>query len=456
MSCYRVGLDQMLTMRSDPLGGYVEASSRNRRRPRTSVLYERTAGTMLIMDSELEPGQPAPSRRAGRKSATNRAGLTVVGDEQAKAKPARRHRQARRKVVTREEILAAPMATQPIVGTELSVREQSVNETDAMVDDDSNKDLDDREFAVRTLARQLVGDPGPGVDDVRGWADDELLFGARAMLSFPPLKISINGVEQQPDPEDIVVIPDPLTFASFREAVTAVPKRWESKLAETARRITELGLPKMASTLDAATLAAIAGSGTAAFGQGSPMAQAMESLRDSPAFRVKVPEGLLNSPALKMKLPELDFMKGSIAGLGALTDTTSIAGSLAKYADRTVAMEKLAMPREIPAREPVALTSIKPYHPEVDAINALGGRIAAMAKNQAAADREALDVMTGQSELIRRQGEAIERVAAEVQGQRKDQRWPNRATYAIAVLTVLLLVAGTLAVYFAYLAISKP
>jgi hypothetical protein len=410
---------------------------------------------MMIMDSELERGQPAPSRRARRKSATDGPDLTVVGAEEAAAKRAKPPRQARRKVLTREEILAAPMATQPIVGTGLSVREQSVNDTDAMVDDDSKKDLDDRESAARTLARQLVGDSLPAIDDIRGWTDDELLAGARAMLSFPALKVNINGVEQQPDPDDIVVTPDPLTFASFREAVTAVPKRWESKLADTARRITELGLPKMASTLDAGTLAAIAGSGTAAFGRGSPMAQAMESLRDSPAFSVNVPEGLLNSPALKMKLPELDFMKGSIAGLGALTNTTSIAGSLAKYADRTVAMGKLAMPIEIPAREPVTLTSIKPYHPEVDAINALGGRIEAMARNQAAADREALDVMTGQSELIRKQGEAIERVAAQVQGQRKDQRWPNRATYAIAVLTVLLLVAGGLAVYFAYLAISK-
>jgi hypothetical protein len=429
---------------------------------------------IAAMEERPEAEPPARPRRARQKPVLGAPELMVVGPDDAPvAKRPRRRGQA----LTREDILNAPMDAQPIAGTTLAVRELSVNETDALVDDDANKALDDREFVVRAVARQLTGDPAPGIDEVRAWGDDQLLAGARAMLSFPPLKVTVDGVEQPPDPDENVAMPDPLTFGSFRVAVTAVPKRWESKLAETARRIAELGLPKL-TALDSgvmAALKAVQSDHVAAFGQGSAAAQAIESLRANPAFDIaKSPlfdvarssvalDALRDSPALKMSLPDLDLTRDIAGKARALTDTTGIAAGLSKLQATTLAAERLARPIDVGARigeraldEPtLVMPAITPYHPEVDAIDALGDRIDAMAQNQARADREALEVMTAQSELIRKQGEAIELVAAEVKGQRNDQRWPNRATYVIAVLTVLLLIAGVLAVYFAYLAVAK-
>jgi hypothetical protein len=394
------------------------------------------------MESELESGKPAPGRRPRRKPASDVPELSIVGSNDAASPVARRRPE---KVLTRGDILSVDFfEKQPIVGTELAVREQSVNEKDAMGDDEANAEIDDREFTVRTLARQLVGDPVPDIDEVRAWSDDRLLAGARAMLSFPPLKYSVNGVEHVPDPDEIVAIPDPLTFASFREAITAVPKRQSAKLAETARRISELRMPRIGAMFDGGTLAAIRASQTSAFGLGSAIGQATESMKNNPAFSVKVPAALLENPALKMRLPELDFMKGSVAGIGALTDTAGIAGSLAKFADRTVTMGKLAGPIEVPAPEPLTFPAIRTYHPEVDAIHAVGERIEAMAENQAAADREALEVMTGLTELIRNQGTATQGVIAEVKGLRADQRWPNRAVIVGAFLAGALLVVGAI------------
>lgn len=430
---------------------------------------------IAAMEERPEAEPPARPRRERRKPALGATELKVVGPGDAPAPVANRPRR-RRRALTREDILNAPMDTQPIAGTTLAVRELSVNETDALVDDDANKALDDREFMVRAVARQLTDDPVPGIDEVRAWGDDQLLAGARAMLSFPPLKVTVDGVEQPPDPDENVAVPDPLTFGSFREAVTAVPKRWESKLAETARRIAELGMPKL-TALDSGVMAALKAQSDhlAAFGQGSAAAQAIESLRANPAFDIaKSPafdvarsslalDALRDSPALKMSLPDLDLTRDIAGKARALTDTTGIAAGLSKLQATTLAAERLARPIDFSARigerafnEPtLVMPAITPYHPEVDAIDALGDRIDAMAQNQARADREALEVMTAQSELIRKQGEAIELVAAEMKGQRNDQRWPNRATYVIAVLTVLLLVAGVLAVYFAYLAVVK-
>jgi hypothetical protein len=318
---------------------------------------------------------------------------------------------------------------------------------------------------VRTVARQLDGEQAPGIDEVRAWADDRLLAGARAMLSFPPLQVSVDGLEQPPDPGEIVAMPDPLTFASFREAVTAVPKRWESKLAETARRIAELGMPKVASGLDSGVLAAFRdaqSSHLAAFGPDSALGSAASALAKSPILDIAKSsivdiaktnpalDAIRTSPALTMKLPDLAFTKGIAEKARALTDTAGIAQGLSKLQATTLAAERLAKPIDIGAhlREPdvqapvMAMPAIVPYHPEVDAIDSLGARIDVMATNQAKADRQALEVMTSLTELVRDQGVAIQGVIAEVKGMRGDQRWPNRAVIVGAFLAGALLVVG--------------
>lgn len=329
------------------------------------------------------------------------------------------------------------LRTQPIEGTALAVHEETVNDQDALVDDDKDESLDDREFTVQAVARQLVGDPPPAdIDQVRSWADEQLLAGARAMLSFPPLKVLVNGVEQPPEPEELAGIPDPLTFASFREAVTAGPKRIHSSLEKTARRIMELGVPKMPSGLDAGVLAAIkaneAGIG-AIFGKSSALSAAVDAIR--------------SSPALTIKLPELDVMKGALAQYKGLSDTTGIAKSLTGLQATTRMAEKLTAPIDFATRKPILREPIRippPYHPEIDAIDSLGDRVGAMADNQAQADREQLEAMTALAELTRDQGVAMQGVIAEVKGLRDDQRWPNRAVIVGAFLAGALLVVGAI------------
>jgi hypothetical protein len=419
-------------------------------------------GIIAGMEERPESGPSARPRRARRKPTSDPPELRVVPLADARAEASKRPRRPRRKVLTRADILTAPMETQPITGTELSVREQSVNETHALLADDADKDLDDREFTVHAVARQLAGDPAPGIDDVRAWGDDQLLAGARAMLSFPPLQATVDGVEQPPDPDEMVAMPDPLTYGSFREAITAVPKRWESKLAETAGRISELGVPRMASILDSGMIEAVRAAQSnhlSAVGPDSVFGSALGALTNSrlldiaksPAFDIArsnpALDAIRNSPAVTMKLPDLDFTRGIAEQARALNDTAGIAQELSKFQASTIAAERLAKPIDFGERlrEPVmAMPAIAPYHPEVDAIDALGGRIDAMAENQARADREALEVMTGLTELVRDQGTATQGVIAEVKALRNDQRWPNRAVIIGAFLAGALLVVGAI------------
>ncbi len=90
---------------------------------------------------------------------------------------------------------------------------------------------------------------------------------------------------------------------------------------------------------------------------------------------------------------------------------------------------------------------IPPYHPEVDAIHAMGERLEALAENDAVAGRESLQVMTEQTELIREQGQVILDLVAEVQGLRSDQRWPNRAVIIAAIVGGALLVVAILTIW---------
>ena len=301
---------------------------------------------------------------------------------------------------------------------------------------------------------------------MRAWGNDQLLAGARAMLAFAPLRATVNGVQQPLDPDTMVAMPDPLTFGSFREAVTAVPKRWESKLAETARRITELSMPRMA-IMDSGAMNAFRAAQSnhlSAVGPDSAFGASLAALTKSPLLDVaKSPafdiarfnpalDAIRNSPALTMNLPAVDLTKGIAERARALTDTAGIDQGLSKLYVSTIAAERLTKPidfgerlREPVLRESVmTMPAIAPYHPEVDAIDALGGRIDAMAANQALADREALEVMTGLTELVRAQGTATQGVISEVKGLRDDQRWPNRAVIIGAFLAGALLVVGAI------------
>ncbi len=406
---------------------------------RTRVRFEDRDGIIFGMTEELDPDQPAKLPTTRRKASPDAPNLQVVGSAGAPKRP----REPKAGVQ-----VSSLFRSQPIPGTGFSMRDVSVGQAEDMLEDATNAGLDDREFAVRAVERQVRGEPQPSLEDVRAWDDDQLLAAAKAMLSFPPLHVRVDGIEQPEDPADAVVIPDPLTFASFREAVPARPRRMYSSIADTARRISELGGPLatglLGSKATSDALKTILDSKVGvlgASGKNSAIESAMESIRNSPKFN--------------MKLPELDLTKGIAAEINGLTDTAGIADSLAKFQVSTRAMEKLSRPIDVPVREPLRLGPIVPYHPEVDAIHRLGERLEAMTETQAAADREQLEVMTGQAELIRNQGVTISLVVDEVKGLRNDQRWPNRAVIIGAFLGGAVLMASIVAAVAAVMALSR-
>lgn len=382
--------------------------------------------------------QTSPEQPSGHKTRRHRTPdapeLTVVGAGGSPSGDAAAATSKRKGKKSAGRPFGNLFRSQPIAGTELFVREFSVNETDALTDDDASADLDDREFTVRAVHRQLNGEAVPTLDEVRAWDDEQLLAGARAMLSFPALKVVVDGVEQPPEPEEVAGIPDPLTFSTFREAITAYPKRINASIAKTAARIVDLGLPRMFNALDVSGINAV-----------SRQAGILGSQGPGSAVRSAI-ASLATSPTMNIKPLELDFLKGTAAQLKSLTDMGGVVESLGKFQATTRMAERLATPIDYTAHEPIArMPALKPYHPEVDAIEALGGRIEAMAENQAKADRELLDAMTGLAERIRDQGVATQGVVAEVKGLRDDQRWPNRAVIIAAVIAGALLVVGVIA-----------
>ena len=353
-----------------------------------------------------------------------------------------RRRRTRRKAATELKVPSQDIADQlrrhPVAGTDLAVHEARGVDADELYNDYANKALDDRAFTVRAVQRQIAADPPPKLDEVGGWPDEQLLAAGRAMLSFPNERALVSGVEQPPD--EMASIPDPLTFASFREAISAEPRRMHSSIAETARRIRELGLPAPIKTVGAGIPASIANDPAVldSASQGARLRTAMDAI--------------INSPYLTQQRETAELVGQATASMGVLTNTSAIAESLARLQETTRAAQQLAAPIDSAMREPIQrelapMPVIRPYHPEVDAIRALGKRLEAVAENEATAGRESLQVMTGQTELIRGQGAFIQDLVVEVRGLRSDQRWPNRAVIIGAFLAGALLVVGVLTIW---------
>ncbi len=84
------------------------------------------AGSIIdAMDQRPEPEQPPKPRRARPKPAPDAPELTVVASDDAPTPAPKRTRRAARTVLSRADIVDF-FQTQPIAGTELSVREHNV------------------------------------------------------------------------------------------------------------------------------------------------------------------------------------------------------------------------------------------------------------------------------------------------------------------------------------------
>lgn len=251
---------------------------------------------------------------------------------------------------------------QPILGTDWSVRERSFGEQTDMLREAENSELSDRDFVVNVIARQIVSEPELGRDEVAAWTDDQLLAGARATLSFPPIHYKVDGRKRISEEE---AIPDPLTFASFRAAIREQAKRRFAAFAETARRINDLGLPRGSAIQDAMkVISANQADVLRNFGPGSAVQDAIDAAK-------KI--GAMSQP-----MAGIDSMKKTLA---ALSDTSGIASTLARYQESTRAMEQMSGKVDLPhlrSEEYVRLGN-----PEVRAIDSVGGRIKKLTDLQA-------------------------------------------------------------------------
>lgn len=76
----------------------------------------------------------------------------------------------------------AHFARAPIPGTDFTIRAPSIGQDSATYKDMANEELDDREFTVCLVQRQL--DQDLTLEDVRSWTDQQLLGAANAFLSL--------------------------------------------------------------------------------------------------------------------------------------------------------------------------------------------------------------------------------------------------------------------------------
>lgn len=279
-----------------------------------------------------------------------------------------------------------PVRTQPIAGTEFWVIEATLGGAADVVRDADDLGIDDRDFAVRAVHRQLEGPSPLTFEDVRSWPDERLLAAGRALLSLPQLEVSVGGSMQPQDPGQGLAIPEPLTFASLREALRAWHRQENERvvaaLADVASTLPSAGINNLiASALRTGSI----GANTALIG-----GRALETAKIA-----------ANSP---------------------------IFNGLASLQRSVAAFDKLVEPIERPSYR-------VPRQPEVVAMERLVQAVSATSKDE-------ITVLTAQAELARSQGEAIVRLEAEMKGMRTDQRWPSRGVVVERVVAILTLLAA--------------
>ncbi|MBF6604136.1 MAG: hypothetical protein IVW53_14790 [Chloroflexi bacterium] len=120
---------------------------------------------------------------------------------------------------------------------DLSVSAWSHAQSVAMMGDAVAAGIDDREFAVRTLGRQIVAPRGTGANELRSWADDRLQALLRAFLDRATTLFSIDA-----------------EVASFETLRAAVRRRREEEEAAYAPLLAQI---KSMATLPPGMLAAL-------------------------------------------------------------------------------------------------------------------------------------------------------------------------------------------------------
>jgi len=318
----------------------------------------------------------------------------------------------------------AHFARANVPGTELTIRAPSARQASDSHKDAASEDLDDREFTVALVQRQL--DQELSLEDVRAWDDEQLLDAADAYLLLNTEGEEAADVEegaQEPadgeaDDDETEpkgdVEPEPLTFASFRNAIREQGARRAKRMTELFDRISTL------------TTGALSPS----------VAAAMKGIAGVDFSKITG-----------------SFASNALAGidLKALAGTSAMGDSLRKMMADTQAVQKFALPamsvprldRHVPAPEPLRTFTVAPVvRPEIGLLREVNESLEKMHDDQLRFDEHQIEVLTQQGELLKAQGAALEALVIDAKG----QKW-NRLITIVA--TIVMTVATVVAVLFA-------
>ncbi len=337
----------------------------------------------------------------------------------------------------------AHFARATVPGTELTIRAPSARQASDNYKDAASEELDDREFTVVLVQRQL--DQELALEDVRAWADEQLLDAADAYLSLDTDEE--NTADEEDGSQELVegdaegdtepeVEAESLTFAAFRDAIC-------EQGARRAKRLSEL-------------FAVISSLTTGALSP--PVAAAMKGI-DMAAYKAAI------SPLAGVDLSKITglFASSALAGidLKALAGTSAMGDALKKMMADTQAVQKfpasalppLNMRTRVPALE-MGTRSLVPIRftpevrPEVGLLRGVGESLEKMHDDQVRLAEDQLAVLTEQGQVIRAQGEAVAALVDDVRG----QKWSRRT---MLWLTVVIAVTG-LALAFLAGGIIRP
>jgi hypothetical protein len=354
----------------------------------------------------------------------------------------------------------------PIPGTGLAVKTSTIGNDREMFADVENAELDDREFTVRLVDRQLLGEHT--IDEVRAWPDEHLLAAGRAFLTLDTTtedveeslggnegdaegeadRVGADAVEDDDDEEGEL---EPLTFGTFRDEIRALGMRKARRMQRLMAGIVSLS-QENANKIGDIINANPTMNGT----MGRALAKQMRSIQD--AFGAGLNKdmfgglgkhhGGLTGSAIQDALKSIDTTKLAgidAAKLGGLTDTSKIGLGLSKMLADNAAMERFTRPAfELPeARtyEP-ALLDIGPIErPEVGLLEEVSERLERMHTDEVRTSDHQIEVMIQQSALLKAQGEALTALVNDAKG----QTWPRRVVLATSIIAAI---AAVLALAF--------
>ena len=338
----------------------------------------------------------------------------------------------------------------PIPGTDLTIRSPSVGQDSAIWKDMANEELDDREFTVCLVQRQL--DQDLSIEVVRAWSDEQLLAAGDTYLSLRTSEPDLDEDDEEEDEEgeqaegegestaaddnaqvpvedttvedrpiEVDAVSEPLTFTTFRDAIRRQGARRAKRLKKLMSGIVSLTNGAVSPTFGAAL-------------KGIDMTAYKTAMNSFAGLDLSKIAGAMGSNALR----GID--------LAGLTGTTKMGDTLKKMMADAQAAQKFSMPSldlHVPEAETYRTFTVAPIvRPEIRLLQGVTESLEKMHDDQVRLAEDQIDVMTQQGKLIKDQGEALAALVSDAKG----QKWNRRAMlWATILMTIAAIVAAFLA-----------